>query len=83
MAFKLVRVADENFEDYFEFLTERISNIEAEKELEKEEMLAKIDEKYSIRLSKFELALDGISTIKEIEVPDEEEQLEETENLGE
>lgn len=83
MAFKPVRVADENFEDYFEFLTEKISNIEAEKELEKEEMLAKIDEKYSIRLSKFELALDGISTIKEIEVPDEEVQQEETENLGE
>lgn len=71
--FKDVRVPDENFEDYFEFLSEKIKNIEVEKEIEVEEAIAKINEKYSLRLNKFETALDGISKFETKEFPDEEE----------
>lgn len=71
--FKDVRVPDENFEDYFEFLSEKIKNIEVEKEIEVEEAIAKINEKYSLRLNKFETALDGISKFEPKEFPDEEE----------
>lgn len=78
-----IRVADENFEDYFDYLSEKITNIEVEKELEKEEMIAKIDAKYSVRLNKFEESLNSISRIEYKEVPDEEVQQENQENLGE
>ena len=71
--FREVRVPDEDFMDYFEFLTEKIKNIEVEKEAEKQELIARIDEKYSLRLNKFEEALDGISKFETKEFPDEEE----------
>lgn len=82
---KNVRVPDENFEDYFEYLTDKIKNIEVEKEIEKEEAITKIDEKYSLRLNKFEMALDGISKFEPKEFPDEEETEEDeytTEEVG-
>ena len=69
---KEVRVPDEDVKDLFEFLQNKIENIEAEKELEKEETLKAIDEKYAERLGKFEKSLNEVSKVELVEVPDED-----------
>ena len=61
-------VADAGFEDYFEYLNGKIENIETEKAEEKVKVLAEVDAKYEVRLSKFTEALSGISHSETIEV---------------
>lgn len=74
-----VIVADAGFEDYFEYLTGKIGNIEVEKAEEKEKVLAEVDAKYEVRLSKFTEALAGITHTEIVEVEVEEtETVEET-----
>ena len=67
-----VVVVDEGFEDYFDFLTGKIENIETEKEAEKEKVLAEVDAKYETRLAKFTDALAGITHTEIVEVEVEE-----------
>lgn len=68
-------VADEGFEDYFDFLNGKIESIETEKSAEKEKVLAEVDAKYEARLSKFVEALAGIThtEVVEVEVEDIDE----------
>lgn len=74
-----VVVVDEGFEDYFEYLTGKIENIEVEKAEEKEKVLAEVDAKYAVRLGKFTEALAGITHTEIVEVEVEEtEAVEET-----
>ena len=74
-----VVVADAGFEDYFEYLTGKIENIEVEKAEEKEKVLAEVDAKYEVRLGKFTEALAGITHTEIVEVEVEEtEAVEET-----
>lgn len=74
-----VVVVDEGFEDYFEYLTGKIENIEVEKAEEKEKVLAEVDNKYAVRLGKFTEALAGITHTEIVEVEVEEtEAVEET-----
>ena len=73
-----VIVSDAGFEDYFEYLTGKIENIEVEKAEEKEKVLAEVDAKYEVRLSKFTEALAGITHTEIIEV-----EVEETETVDE
>ena len=74
-----VVVADAGFEDYFEYLTGKIENIEVEKAEEKEKVLAEVDNKYAVRLGKFTEALAGITHTEIVEVEVEEtEAVEET-----
>ena len=63
-----VVVANPEFEDYFEYLNGKIANIEIEKPEEKERVLAEIDAKYEVRISKFTEALSGISHTETVEV---------------
>lgn len=67
-----VVVADAGFEDYFEYLTGKIENIEVEKAEEKEKVLAEVDNKYAVRLGKFTEALAGITHTEIVEVEVEE-----------
>lgn len=67
-----VVVADAGFEDYFEYLTGKIENIEVEKAEEKEKVLAEVDAKYETRLGKFTEALAGITHTEIVEVEVEE-----------
>lgn len=67
-----VVVADAGFEDYFEYLTGKIENIEVEKAEEKEKVLAEVDAKYEVRLGKFTEALAGITHTEIVEVEVEE-----------
>ena len=73
-----VVVADAGFEDYFEYLTGKIENIEVEKAEEKEKVLAEVDNKYAVRLGKFTEALAGITHTEIVEV-----EVEETETVDE
>ena len=73
-----VIVSDAGFEDYFEYLTGKIENIEIEKAEEKERVLAEVDAKYEVRLSKFTEALAGITHTEIVEV-----EVEETETVDE
>ena len=79
---KEIRVPDERFLDYFEWLTLKIENIEAEKEAEIQELIKPIDEKYATRLDTFKTALDEVSKIEVVEVPDEETVEENNEEFG-
>ena len=79
---KEIRVPDERFLDYFEWLTLKIENIEAEKEAEIQELIKPINEKYATRLDTFKIALDDISKIEVVEVPDEEIVEENNEEFG-
>ena len=67
-----VVVADAGFEDYFEYLNGKIENIEIEKAEEKEKVLAEVDAKYEVRLTKFTEALAGITHTEIVEVEVEE-----------
>lgn len=71
-----VVVADAGFEDYFEYLTGKIENIEVEKAEEKEKVLAEVDNKYAVRLGKFTEALAGITHTEIVEVEVEETEAE-------
>lgn len=75
-----VVVSNAGFEDYFEYLSGKIENIETEKAEEKERVLAEVDAKYEVRLAKFTEALSGISHTEtvEVEVEDVEPENEET-----
>ena len=65
-------VVDEGFEDYFHFLNGKIEGIEAEKDAEKEKVLAELDAKYAVRLDKYTEALAGITHTEIVEVEVEE-----------
>lgn len=65
-------VVDEGFEDYFDFLNGKIEGIEAEKDAEKERVLAEVDAKFEVRLNKFTEALAGITHTEIVEVEVEE-----------
>lgn len=54
-------VVDEGFEDLFDFLNGKIEGIEAEKDAEKERVLAEVDAKYAVKLTKYAEALAGIT----------------------
>lgn len=71
-----VVVADAGFEDYFEYLTGKIENIEVEKAEEKEKVLAEVDARYAVRLGKFTEALAGITHTEIVEVEVEETEAE-------
>lgn len=71
-------VVDEGFEDYFDFLNGKIEGIEAEKDAEKERVLAEVDAKFEVRLNKFTEALAGITHTEIVEV-----EVEETETVDE
>ena len=73
-----VVVANEGFEDFFEYLNGKIANIETEKAAEKEKVLAEVDARYEVRLAKFTEALAGIThtEIVEVEVEDAESETE-------
>jgi hypothetical protein len=70
-----VVVADAGFEDYFEYLNGKIENIETEKAVEKEKVLAEVDAKYEVRLAKFTEALAGITHTEIVEVEVEETEI--------
>ena len=71
-------VVDEGFEDYFDFLNGKIEGIEAEKDAEKERVLAEVDAKFEVRLNKFTEAPAGITHTEIVEV-----EVEETETVDE
>ena len=71
-------VVDEGFEDYFDFLNGKIEGIEAEKDAEKERVLAEVDAKFEVRLNKLTEALAGITHTEIVEV-----EVEETETVDE
>lgn len=82
---KEVLVIDEGCEDVYELLNAKIANIEAEKEVEREQILADLDAKYEGRLEKFKASLATVCHTEAVEVEDEvvEEATEETEEVAE
>jgi len=77
---KEVLVALEGFEDYFEYLSDKVANIETEKQEEIAKLVEEVDKKYEHKFEIYKKALSDVTDIKYEEVPDEvEEEVVETE----
>ena len=77
---KEVLVALEGFEDYFEYLSDKVANIETEKQEEIAKLVEEVDKKYEHKFEIYKKALSDVTDIKYEEVPDAvEEEVVETE----
>lgn len=62
----------EGFENIFDELNAKKANLEAEKEVAKQEALAQVEARFAENAERIDRAIETISVTEEIEVPDEE-----------
>lgn len=68
---KEVIVAQEGFEEDFEYINGKIANIEADKEAEIAKAVVEVEARFAVKLEKYKALLGEISAVAEVEVPDE------------
>ncbi len=73
---KKVVKALEGFEELFDKISEMKANLEAEKEEAIKVAVAEVEERYAKKSAKIDEFFAGVSETEEIEVPDEEEVVE-------
>lgn len=69
---KPVVKALEGFEKQFDELNEMKTNLEAEKEVARQEALAEVDKRFEVKSERIDRVLETVSETVEVEVPDEE-----------
>lgn len=80
---KEIVVAKEGFEDYFEFLKNKMETLEDEKRAEVARLVEEVDKKYEYKVEVFKTAFKSVSDVEYIEEPDEEVTEEEVEQATE
>lgn len=68
---KEVVVAQEGFEDYFEYLKENLGNLEEEKQAEIDKFVEELNKKYEYKVKVYKQAFQSISQVEYVEVPEE------------